>query len=82
MSTTHAVTEKQRRSGVWSVRHSRARKPYGCAEGAHDAYGSRCLILPGERYWRFYGKMAEASRPFTVRICERHQQEWIERYGE
>lgn len=75
-----AVTKRQREEGVWGVRHSRARQVYGCAEG--PLFGPECLIFAGETYWRFYGVMAEAFRPHLFRVCERHRQEWVDRYGE
>jgi hypothetical protein len=56
------VSARERRSGVWGIRHSVARRLYGCADGRID--------------WRYYGRMAEAYHPCTVRVCERHKQEW------
>jgi hypothetical protein len=71
------VSDRERRSGVWGIRHSVARRLYGCADGRIDwGGGTDCLIRPGETYWRYYGRMAEAYHPCTVRVCERHKQEW------
>ena len=70
-----APTERQRYSGVWGVRHSSARTTHGCIECGH-------LILRGETYWRFYGRMAEAPRPWTARTCEYCREQWRKRYGD
>jgi hypothetical protein len=55
--------------GAWSVRCSTARKDYDCIECGH-------LILRGESYWRRYGKMAEASKPWMARLCAYCEQKW------
>lgn len=58
--------------GAWSVRHSVAKKMYDCIECGH-------LIMPGETYWRRYGKMAEAFKPWTARMCDHCETTWLKR---
>lgn len=69
------TTTRQRYGGVWSVRHSVARKRYDCLECGYD-------IRPGEHYWRYYGKLGEAFKPWMARMCVRCQERWQERYGD
>jgi RNase P subunit RPR2 len=73
-SLTETPTERQRSHGVWAIRHSRARRLHYCIECDH-------VILPGETYWRRYGRMAEAIKPFLAYTCEFCEARWRARYG-
>ena len=39
------------------------------------------MILQGEMYWRYFGRMGEAMHARILRMCERCEIEWQRRYG-
>ena len=73
--TTLQLTRQLRRSGVYGALHCRAR---------HDYYCDDCnlyVIRRGDKYWRYFGRMADAGNAHTIRFCEPCRAEFLRLTG-